>query len=69
MGNILGTIDEIEKVAHPYIWRRTLGAPWAPRLALPPPVEYYMSSALYKLRESEDKSGLAYLDSELWSFE
>ena len=26
MGNILVTIDEIEKVAHPYIWRRPLGA-------------------------------------------
>ena len=27
MGNILVTIDEIEKVPHPYIWRRPLGAP------------------------------------------
>ena len=26
MGNILVTIDEIEKVAHSYIWRRPLGA-------------------------------------------
>ena len=35
MGNILVTIDEIEKVAHPYIWRRPLGAPGAEASAAP----------------------------------